>query len=484
MRKTILIPSGISNWGKMKHRNKTVKISLKKGCNIHLIGIGGTGMIGIAHCLLQREYNISGSDLQSNNLLKQLHAQGIKIYPGHNERHINPNCHLVVKSAAIKDDNPEIVKAKQLQIPVIKYSQMLGLLMRDKYGIAVAGCHGKTTTSALMAYTLKVAKQYPSFVIGGYVTDLGTSAELSKGKHFVAEACEYDRSFLNLSYKIAVINNIESDHLDYYKNLKNIIGAFRTFARQLPKNGIIIANTDNQNVIKAISKLPQKIISFGLNDRSKKDWTAIDIRIRNNQWQFIAVYHGKPYGRFILGIPGEHNINNALAVIALAHFLGLNKAIVKKALSKFKGVARRFQQIGLVNGARVIDDYGHHPTEIKAVIKTAREKYSDKKIWMVFQPHQASRTRLFLDDFARVFTKANITIVSDIYFARDSESEKRRVKSSDLVKRINQYGGNSLYVQTFPEIIKYLKKHLTKNDVVITMGAGDVWKISRQLATL
>lgn len=468
----------------MKQRSNLVKSVLKKGDCIHLIGIGGTGMVGIAHCLFQRKYQVSGSDLQLSNGLRKLQDQGIKIHIGHNEKNVPDNCSLVVKSAAIRGDNPEIVRARQLHIPILKYSQLLGFLMQEQEGIAVAGCHGKTTTSALIAYTLSVAKKNPSFVIGGFVTDLNASAKLGCGKHFVAEACEYDKSFHNLVYKIAVINNIEEDHLDYYKKLNNIISAFRIFAEKTPRDGVIVANIDNENVRKAIQGIKRNIVTFSLdstNDLSLDGWVATDIKAKENKWQFTVLYKGKKYGDFSLGISGIHNIYNALAVLAVAHLLKINKADVKKAFSDFTGVVRRFQSIGWYNGAQVFDDYGHHPTEINAVLETAHIKFPDKHIWIVFQPHQASRTRLFLSEFAEVLAKADKVVISDIFFARDSELEKKKISSRDLVNLINQKDGNAIHIATLPDIIKYLKGKLTQDDIVITTGAGDVYKIAHQL---
>ncbi|MBI4833894.1 MAG: UDP-N-acetylmuramate--L-alanine ligase [Planctomycetes bacterium] len=463
----------------MKRLKDSSTLNLERNGLIHLIGIGGTGMCGLAGCLIQRGYKVTGSDMQASPALQALKAKGIKVHIGHASKNINRRCCLVVKSAAITNTNPEIIRAKEFNIPILKYAQMVGLLMREKYGIAVAGCHGKTTTSSLLAYTLSHAGEKPSFVIGGYVTDLKASAHVDKGDFFVSEACEYDRSFHSLFYKIAVITNIEADHLDYYKNLSNIIKSFRFFAGRVPNDGIIIANGDDKNTGKAIAGLKRKIISFGLSE--KCDWRATDIKLKNGKWYFKALYHKKPYSRFSLHIQGIHNIYNALAVLAVTHHLKLNKNRVRQALDKFSGVGRRFQYHGAFNGALVIDDYGHHPTEIKATLNAARGLYPDKQICLVFQPHQAHRTRCLINEFTDVLSKADKVILPDIYFARDSEAEKKRVSSKLLSEKINQKGGNAYYIPKFPEIIKHLRNHLTKHDAVITMGAGDVWKIAVEL---
>jgi UDP-N-acetylmuramate--alanine ligase len=463
----------------MKRLNDPSDLKLERNSLIHLIGIGGTGMSGLAGCLIQRGYKVAGSDMQTSPALQVLKKKGIKLYIGHAVGNINKHCRLVVKSAAITDANPEIIRAKRLRLPIVKYARMVGLLMREKYGIAVAGCHGKTTTSSLLAYTLSRAGKKPSFIIGGYVTDLKSSAHIDKGDAFVSEACEYDRSFHSLFYKIAIINNIEADHLDYYKNLSNIIKSFRIFAGRTPNDGIIIANGDDKNTGKAISGLKRKIIRFGLSE--KCDWRATDIKLEKGKWYFTALYHNKPYGHFSLGIQGIHNIYNALAVLAITHHLKLNKNKVGQALDKFSGVGRRFQYHGTFNGALVIDDYGHHPTEIKATLNAARGLYPDKQICLVFQPHQAHRTRCLLNEFTGVLATADKVILPDIYFARDSEAEKKRVSSKLLSEKINQKGGNAHYITGFPKIIKHLRNHLTKRDVVITMGAGDVWKIAKKL---
>lgn len=464
---------------------------LTGGKIIHFIGIGGTGMNALASMLADLGHPITGSDFQKTPTTQQLEKSGIKIWYTHKPKHISDTCGLVVYSAAISADNPEITKAHQLGIKIRKYSEMLGLLMQKKQGIAISGSHGKTTISALLSYLLTRAGQDPSYIIGGYVPDLTSSAgrregdltgsaHPGQGDYFIAEACEYDRSFHNLSYKIALINNIEPDHLDYYKDLNEIIEAFHVFAQQISPDGFILVNADNAPALKAVQDLPHKIITFGL--QSSANWQAKNIRMINNQWYFEVWQDNQPrLGGIKINIPGRFNVYNALAVIAISQLIGIDPKIIKPALADFQGVERRFQKVGSINGALVLDDYGHHPTELKAVLETIRITFPDRRIWCVFQPHQASRTKCFLSDFVQVFVSADKVILPDIYFARDSEMAKHEVTSNDLVEKINQAGGQAQYLPHFPEIIAYLKENLGNKDLVITFGAGDVWQVAHGL---
>lgn len=476
---------------------------------VHFIGIGGTGMSGLAHYLSAGGSKVSGSDLQLIPSVEQyLRQSGIKIFHGHNAENVRPNTNLVVKSAAIPDTNPEIIQARKYRIPIVKYAELLGYLMgRAGYGIAVSGAHGKTTTSALMAYLLHQAGKKPSFVIGGVLKDFRSSAGYNKSKYFVAEACEYDRSFHKLPAIIRVVNNIEPDHLDYYGSFGNIIKAFRAFCRMAPKNGLVIANIDSPAVRKCIKGLKTPITTFGTSPKADwyfksvitsgskttghpqssdaivRLWTTASA-IRNPQSHFRVWHKRKLYGNFRLGIPGHHNFYNALACIIAADALGINKTAIRKALAGFSGVERRFDVISDGADTRervIINDYGHHPTELASTLRTARTVYPNRRIFCVFQPHQYSRTRRFLAEFAQTLQSANVVLVPPIYSARDSQEERKKISSIHLVDKINAISPRAKYFPDFEGIILYLKANTIPGDVIITMGAGDVWEVGQML---
>ncbi|MBI4713087.1 MAG: UDP-N-acetylmuramate--L-alanine ligase [Planctomycetes bacterium] len=452
---------------------------------IHFIGITGTGMSGLAYYLASSGARISGSDLIYDEATdRRLKALGARLFYKHAAKNVPADCELVVKSAAVRDDNPEIKRAKHLRIPVIKYAELLGRLMADKPcgGIAVSGSHGKTTTSSLIAYLLRKAGSKPSFVIGGVIPAFNTNAHYGRGRYFVAEACEYDRSFHHLDAQIKIITNIEPDHLDYYGTMAALVKAFEVFANSLPADGTLIANIDSPVVAKMIPRLRcGHVITYGLN--RKADWTARNIKVKNGAWHFEAWHNSKKYGNFTMGVAGEHNVVNSLAAIAVADLLGINKNSIKNAVHGFKGAARRFQVIGEFKGVTVIDDYGHHPTELNSVIKTARLILPGRRLWMVFQPHQYSRTRYFLNEFADVLSGADAVLVPPIYECRDSAVERKKVSAVDLVEAINRRKQCAKYMETFDTAADYLQYNTISGDVVITIGAGDVWKVGRDLIT-
>ncbi|MEK7448388.1 MAG: UDP-N-acetylmuramate--L-alanine ligase [Planctomycetota bacterium] len=478
----------------------TILNKIQSGQVVYFIGIGGIGMSGLVQCLQARGIKVAGSDLTENDAVTRLRQQGCPVFIGHNAENLPLETALVIKSAAIKDDNPELRETQKRRLPVLKYAQLLGELMKTKYGIAVSGCHGKTTTTAFISYVLQKNGRQPSFVVGGYVPSLKTSARAGRGKYFVAEACEFDRSFHNLWPKILVINNIEADHLDYYRDLDEIIESFQILADKVPVDGFILVNQDDKNALQAIQFVTARVITYGLTKAA--NWQAKNIRLKNNRW-FFEVWHRsknsykkhQKFGNFVINIPGKHNVHNTLAVIVTAHLLGISKTDIKKNLTSFTGVARRFEIIGRLKPTRpdkiggrrrggkvtVIDDYAHHPTEIAVVLKTARRLWPKRKIWCVFQPHQYSRTRCFLDEFALVFSGADMTIVPDIYFSRDSAQARKEVTAQDLVKKIKELKGQAIYLATFDKIISYLNKNMDKADIIITMGAGDIGQVAQAL---
>lgn len=447
----------------------------------HLVGIGGSGMSGLAQCLVDLGYKVSGSETQPGITTERLAGRGVLIYPTHQPNNISDDVSLVIKSAAIRDDNPELIRARERGLPVIKYAQALGKLMHGKYGIAVSGSHGKTTTSALLVYLLTCAGQKPSYVIGGHVPDLTGNGRIDQGRYFVAEACEYDRSFHNLNYAIGIINNLEPDHLDYYQNLDALIEAFAVFAEKIPPEGYLVANADDPNVVKCLNSARSRVIKFGQHSTTEA-WRITSVATnQDGHTTFKVAYRGCPYDEFTLRIPGRHNVTNALVVVIVSELLGLPRPVVKQVLADFRGVARRFELVGRVNNITVLDDYAHHPTELQATIRTAGEIYPNHRIWHVFQPHQYHRTRLFLNEFADTFAPLERVIITDIYLARDTAEEQRKVSAPDLVKKINQLGGQAQYLSTPGEIIKYLCRNILPGDVIITMGAGNIYQVAKEI---
>jgi UDP-N-acetylmuramate--alanine ligase len=433
---------------------------------IHCIGIGGIGMSGLAKILTVRGDALSGSD------------QAPCAFPwakvGHDASHVPDGVELVVRSAAIKDDNVEVLEARKRNVPVLKYAEMLGRLSKEKATIAISGCHGKTTTTSMIAYILSRAGFEPSFVCGGVISQLGSNAAPGAGKHLVVEACEYDRSFLNLSPACGVITNIEEDHLDYYKDIAEIVGAFREFANR--STGPVIGSADNAQAAALLSEMKGKAETFSIEKDA--DWRARNIEVFDGRWSFDLLKYGRPYGRYTLGVAGQHNVSNALAAVAASTWAGVGQEIIQVALAEFSGAARRFERLGEKNGALVIDDYGHHPTEVQATLRAAKERFPDRKIWCVFQPHQTSRTKFFMKEFARSFADASVVLLPEIYEARGNGEKK--VSSAELAQAISENGKAALFMPSFDEVVAFLKEKATPDCLILTMGAGNVDQIARR----
>ncbi|MCK6455154.1 MAG: UDP-N-acetylmuramate--L-alanine ligase [Phycisphaerae bacterium] len=450
------------------------------GKRIHLIGIGGSGMRGLAGVLLRCGARVSGSDRIDADALHDLAALGATIHIGQSPKHLPADADLVVYSAAIADDNPELRAARAGNLPLRKYAQMLGEVMRLRTGIAIAGTHGKSTTTAMVSYILRQSDFDPTFVIGAAVDQLGGSCGVGDGPHFVVEACEYDASFLNLSPHLAAILNIEEDHLDYYKNLQSIIEAFKAFASLLPADGVLIANRADRAVAFAIEGIGARVETFGVD--ADAHWCATDLCAVNGHYRFRVRAGGRPFLDVRLDrIAGRHQVSNALVATAIAHHCGVAAPQIAGALATFEGADRRLTHRATVRGIDVFDDYGHHPTEIQVTLRALRESHPGRRLWVIFQPHQHSRTRFLLADFARSFGQADHVLVPDIYFVRDSEAERDAVRSTDLVERIHANGGDALYLPDFDAIVEHLAQHAQAGDLVLTMGAGDVWKVADDL---
>lgn len=448
------------------------------GKKFHVIGAGGIGTSGLAKLLMKHEAIVSGSDMAESSVVDMLRQGGADIKIGHRADNLAGNIDAVVISAAVKDNNPELVAAKRQGCKIYKYAQMLGEVMSYFSGIAVSGTHGKSTTSAWLTYVLEKAGLEPSFIVGADIPQLGGSSGAGNGKLFVAEACEYDRSFLNLHPKVAVILNVEADHLDYYKDEAEIVEAFCDFANGTISGGTVVVNGEDANVAKVIASLPdgQAYVTFGLD--KKGTFRAETLEKANGCYAFDVWQGQKRLGRTHISVPGMHNVYNALAVIAAAVSADADAKKILEVLPGFTGVDRRIMLKGQAGGITVLDDYAHHPTEIRASLKAIRERFSPKRLWCIFQPHQYSRTRFLLADFAESFKLADITIVPDIYFVRDTEQNKREVNAQVLVDKINSNGSRALFIATMPSICEHLKQHAVSGDVVVTMGAGDIWKVA------
>lgn len=449
------------------------------GMRIHLIGVGGCGMRALAGLLLACDAVVSGSDIAGSGAIERLAGQGADIHVGQCEANIPDECDLVVYSAAIHEQNPELLAAKRRGIEVAKYSAMLGRLMERRVGIAVAGTHGKSTTTGMVAYALSAAGANPSFIVGATVDQLGGSSGVGSGKHFVAEACEFDRSFLNLRPAFAAILNIEEDHLDCYQDLAAIVEAFRAFAALVPGQGVLVANGEDRNVLAAVESAVCEVQTFGQGENCT--WRAVNLKADRGLFSMDVLLYGQGFCRFTCPLPGLHNAYNALAAVALLHHAGLERDRIPTLLKGFRGARRRMMLKARVGGVTVLDDYAHHPTEIQATLRAIREHFGPRRVVCVFQPHQHSRTRFLLKDFARSFGAADEVIVPDIYFVRDSAREKDYISSEDLVSQIRLHGGRARYMKTFEAIAACLKDELCRGDLIVTMGAGNIWEVADEI---
>ena len=448
------------------------------GRRFHFIGAGGVGMSGLAQLLIKNKAIVSGSDQCPGDVVAHLREIGADVRIGHDAAHLSPETDAVVISAAIREDNPELGLARRRGCKVYKYAQMLGVVSSRYDCIAVSGTHGKSTTSAWLGFCLNRAGLDPSFIIGADVAQLGGSSGVGDGDYFVAEACEYDRSFLNLRPKIAAILNIEQDHLDYYRDEDEIVEAFSRFALGTRLDGVVVANGADRNVAKVIESIGQDlpVATFGI--AGDCDFAAHNVRLNGGLYSFDVYQNGEKLGATAISLPGEHNVLNALAVVAMAVNAGLDPEKVLELLGGFTGIDRRLMLKGRFGQITVVDDYAHHPTEIRASLQAIRRRYEPRRLWCVFQPHQYSRTRFLLDDFAESFKLADVTIVPEIYFVRDSESSRKAINSQMLVERIRGNGTEALFIDGFGPICEYLKENVAEGDLMVTMGAGDIWKVA------
>ncbi len=421
---------------------------------IHFIGIGGVGVSALARMARLKGIKVTGSDMVTGKMTERIERIGGKIFIGHKKKNLPPDTNLVIYSPAITIDNPEFIYARELKIPTCSYPEALGLLSKDAYTIAVSGTHGKTTTTCMIAELMIYGNLDPTVVVGGLLKRQQDNFVLGASKYFVVEACEYKESFLNLNPNILIITNIDNDHLDYYQNIEKIQNAFAKLINKT--KDFVVCDLNDQNTLNALKKAEQITESPKIIDYARE---ILNIK---------------------LSIPGQHNLKNAKAAFAVSKLIGMEEDSAKKILRDYIGSWRRFEYKGETEkGAKIYDDYGHHPTEIQATLKGAREYFPDKKIVVVFQPHLYSRTRLLLGGFANSFKDANEVIVTDIYAAR--EKDDHSIHAKDLTEKINSVNNNAKYIKDFAEIENYLKTRIDQNTVILTIGAGDIYKVGENI---
>jgi UDP-N-acetylmuramate--alanine ligase len=444
---------------------------------VHFVGIGGVGMSGIAEVLHNLGYEVTGSDLRETETTNRLKNLGIKVYIGHARENVD-HAHVVVISSAVSPVNPEVVEAKQRYIPVIPRAEMLAELGRLKYGILVAGAHGKTTTTSLIATTLGEGGLDPTVVIGGKLNAIGSNAKLGQGDYIVAEADESDGSFLKLNPTIAVITNIDREHMDFFKDIETLKSAFLAFINKIPFYGIAVVCSENSYTREIIPYIERKALTYGLSDTA--DIFARNIRNEGTRMSFEPVMRGLSLGSFTIPIPGLHNVLNSLAAIATAVELQIPVDKISKALKKFGGINRRFEFKGEAKGVRVYDDYGHHPSEIAATLKAARECFANNRLIVLFQPHRFTRTRDLMDEFAASFTDVDRLYLMDIYPA--GEQPIQGVTSEVLLRNIKKTAtGTIRYEADRKEMVESIVRETEPGDVLLTLGAGDVYKLGEEI---
>lgn len=448
---------------------------LPHGAKVHMIGIGGISMSGLAGMLMNFGYKVSGSDAKRSELTDELEAMGAEINIGQRAENIkNPD--LVCYTAAIAQNNPELTAARSLGIPTIERAELLGALMElYKYPIAVAGTHGKTTATSMLSLVLLAADKDPTILVGGELPQIGGNYRIGKRDYLPFEACEYVESFLHFKPFLSIITNVEEDHLDYFSGINHIISSFRKFASLTSPFGCIIVCSDDKYAPQVVQNVDKKVLKYAINDENA-DYLARNIEYDDRDCAEFSVYkHGEKLVEIKLNVPGNHNVLNALGVCAAADFLGIDMSAVRDGLHGFTGTKRRFEHIGDVNGCEIIDDYAHHPTEIRATLTGARAM-NVNKLWVVFQPHTYSRTKSLLDKFAEVLSLADRVLICDIYPAR--EKYDGTIHSCDLAIKIP----GAVYMNDMKAAERYLEQNVGEGDMLITMGAGDVWKIGYDLA--
>jgi UDP-N-acetylmuramate--alanine ligase len=444
---------------------------------VHFVGIGGAGMSGIAEVLLNLGYRVSGSDLRRSAVTERLEARGARVFEGHAGENVG-EAHVVVTSTAVRSSNPEVVEARRRGIPVIPRAEMLAELMRLKYGVAVAGSHGKTTTTSMLALVLDRGGLDPTVVVGGVLGVLGSGARLGKGDFMVAEADESDRSFLKLTPTIAVVTNIDREHLDAYADLADIQDAFVGFVNKVPFYGACVLCLDDPPVQDILTRVERRVLSYGLSPQARV--SAREPELGPTGSTYTALFDGQPLGRVTLAVPGAHNVANSLAAVAVGLDLGVAFEAIRAALESFTGVDRRFQLRGEAAGVTVIDDYGHHPTEIRATLEALRRFAGGRRTLVLFQPHRYTRTQALWDEFCKAFNQADVLLLTDIYPA--SEEPIPGISAEGLAQAIGERGHRQVaWAGDLRQAGERLAAEAREGDVVLTLGAGSVWTAGEEL---
>lgn len=443
--------------------------------NIHFIGIGGISMSALAEICLNKGYTVSGSDMNESYLLDKLRGQGANIHVGQCRENISDNIDMVVYTAAIHPENPELMAAKEKNILTMDRAAFLGQVMREyKNPIAVSGTHGKTSTTSMLSTIFEYAKLDPTILVGGNLNIIGGNVKIGASDHFITEACEYVDSFLNFNPKISIVLNIEEDHLDYFSGLDEIKASFNKFGKLLPSDGYFIINGDDANTNDILHEVKANVIKYGRN--TSNDVIIKNINFNDNGYGvFELEYKGEDLGKFELSVPGLHNIYNATAAIMTAFVSDISLDTIRENITLYKGVGRRFETKGYYKDVLVIDDYAHHPTELKATLSAAK-KLNKANLWCVFQPHTYTRTKSLLDSFAEAFYSADKVIITDIYAAR--EDDPGDIHAKDLVEKLYHNNVDAIYISKFEDIVEYLRENLEHNDLVITAGAGTVYQVA------
>lgn len=450
------------------------------GKHIHCVGIGGAGVQALAEFLLRAGATVSGSDQVGSDAVARLQNLGVRVQLKHAAANLPPQTDYLVYSPAVPPENPERQAAQSRGIRQLSYPESLGELMAERKGIAVAGTHGKSTTTAMIGWILQQAGLDPTVIVGASVPQLGGPSRVGSGAAFVAESCEFSRSFLNLHPTTACVLNIEPDHLDYYTDLAEIISSFREFVGLVPQGGLIVAHGSDPNVASAIHAANARIETFSLEPGST--WWGADLKQERGRYRFRVFRDGDYVTTFSLQVPGRHNVENALAATAVAWSLGVRPSLIRDAIEDFRGCHRRFEIRGSWRGVTIIDDYAHHPSEIRATLRAAREMFPTRRIWAVFQPHQLSRTRALFDEFAQAFGDVDRLILTDIYTAREQLSEAASKTALQLAGAISENGGDVRHVGDSGSVIALLESSLQPADVLVVLGAGDIGKVADAFA--
>lgn len=450
----------------------------KRYQHIHFVGIGGIGMSGIAELLLNLGYRISGSDVRASDITRRLESLGARIFIGHDPAHVE-GADVVVLSSAIREDNPEVVAArKRGNVPVIRRAEMLAELMRLKYSVLVAGAHGKTTTTSMVATVLARGGLDPTVIIGGKLNAWGTNAKLGSGDFVVAEADESDGTFLLLSPTIAVVTNIDLEHVDFYRDLDHIRETFLEFVNKVPFYGQAILCLEDENIQHLLPRVEKRFVTYGFS--SQADFQARDVRVDGPRTLYRAFHRDRELGQVVLPIPGRHNVLNSLAAVAAGVELELGWEAIQRGLEDMTGVQRRFHVKGEAAGVLILDDYGHHPTEIRAVLSALSESYPDRRKVVAFQPHRYSRTRGLMDQFAKCFYQSDVLLVTEIYGAGEAPLEG--VTGKRLAEEVARYGHHDItYCETLDGMTEALLQRVQPGDVVVTLGAGNIWQVGEAL---